>query len=92
LSDISVEYYAFDPGDLVSFDWWSSYMAPLAMLNENGNIIWTLIEPGDMGLVVHSGRDSSDNGFDVIVMFNESQKLVRMHSSMLMPCDGPKYA
>lgn len=70
------------PGDLVTFNFWSTYLAQCAVKKENGRTDWVELLPGDQGLVVWV--ESNYNIDDiVVVMFSRPNKLLRVHVNQL---------
>jgi len=78
------------PGDLVRFNFWTSYLAPGASEDTLGHVTWHELFPGDSGLVVHvESQVSASNGQDdtVIVMFSRTNHLLRVRLNQLERAD-----
>lgn len=74
------------PGDLVKFNFWSSYLAPAASPDETGNIRWYEIFPGDRGLVVQINQSSHDKDEErnmVTIVFARIEKVLKVHIDQL---------
>jgi hypothetical protein len=74
------------PGDLVKFNFWSSYLAPSVSPDETGNIRWYEIFPGDRGLVVQINQPSheGDNANNMVtVIFARIEKVLKVHVDQL---------
>lgn len=81
------------PGDLVRFQFWSTYLAPGAVVDERGNAKWYELFPGDRGLVVaidHGVTASHAENDIVIVMFARHNRLLRIHINQLERVDDPE--
>lgn len=78
------------PGDLVRFDFWSTYLAPTPKPDINGHVNWYELSPGDQGLVVGINHEvtSSKSGDDTVtVMFSRHNKLLKVHINQLRRAD-----
>jgi len=75
----------FYPGDLVRFNFWSSYLAPTAGPDENGLINWYELFPGDRGIVIYVCEKDSNVECDdtVTVVFSRVEKILKVHINQL---------
>lgn len=71
------------PGDLVKFNFWSSYLAPSATQNEDGNTNWYEIIPGDAGIVLQVEPTIQEIDYIVIVLFARTGKILKVHANQL---------
>ena len=64
-------------GSLVKFNWWSSYKAASATVDQYGHITWHELHPGDTVIVLCSNDET------LIVLFSSVDTLLKVHESML---------